>query len=71
MLTAVVEGPSGPEAWLRHVPSGAALTLVPGTPVGELVLRAVEYDFAVFDAPGGSCRVQIGNNLTQRAQGTQ
>ncbi len=71
MLTGVVEGPSGPEAWLRHVPSGAALTLVPGTPVGELVLRAVEYDFAVFDAPGGSCRVQIGNNLTQRAQGNQ
>ena len=66
MLTGIVEGPSGPEAWLRHVPTGTALTLTPGTPVGELILRAVEYDFAVFEGPGGSCRVQVGNNLTQR-----
>lgn len=66
MLTGVVEGPSGTEAWLRHVPTGSQLTLTPGTAVGELVFRAVRYDFAEFDSPSGSCRIQIGNNLTQR-----
>lgn len=70
-VTGIVDGPSGPEVWLRHVPSGTALTLTPGTPVGELILRGVEYDFALFDAPGGSCRVQVGTNLTQRASGAR
>jgi hypothetical protein len=67
LLTGIVEGPGGPEVWLRHVPTGTALTLTPGTPIGELILRAVEYDFALFEGPGGSCRVQVGNNLTQRS----
>jgi hypothetical protein len=66
-LTGVVEGPSGPEAWLRHLPSGALLTLKPGSSIGELIFRSVEYDSGVFDGPGGTCRVQIGSNLTQRA----
>ena len=65
-ITGIVEGPSGAEAWLRHVPSGATLALLPGTPVGELVFRGVEYDFAVFDSPSGPCRIQVGTNLTQR-----
>jgi phage baseplate assembly protein W len=67
LLTGVVEGPSGAEAWLRHLTTGAQLTVLPGTAVGELVFRAVEYDFAVFDGPLGVCKVQVGNNLTQRS----
>lgn len=66
-ITGIVEGPSGPEAWLRHVPTGTNLALLPGTPVGELVFRRVEYDFAVFDSPAGACRIQVGTNLTQRS----
>jgi hypothetical protein len=65
-ITGVVEGPSGAEAWLRHLPSGATLALQPGNAVGELVFRRVEYDFAVFDSPSGACRIQVGTNLTQR-----
>lgn len=65
-ITGIVEGPSGPEVWMRHVPSGSTLAVVPGTPVGELVFRKVEYDFAVFDSPSGPCRIQVGTNLTQR-----
>lgn len=67
VVTGVVEGPGGAEAWLRHVPSGAALALQPGTAVGELVFRGVEYDFALFDSPAGACRIQVGTNLTQRS----
>ena len=66
-ITGIVEGPSGPEAWLRHVPSGATLALLPGVSAGELVFRRVEYDFAVFDSPLGPCRIQVGMNLTQRS----
>ncbi|MCE2880788.1 MAG: hypothetical protein LW636_00320 [Planctomycetaceae bacterium] len=69
LVTGVIEGPAGPEAWLRHVPTGSQLTLTPGVAVGELVFRSVRYDFAEFDAPAGSCRIQIGNNLTQRIGG--
>lgn len=69
MLTGVIDGPAGSEAYLRHVPTGSQLTLTPGAAVGELVFRAVRYDFAEFDSPGGSCRIQIGNNLTQRIGG--
>ena len=67
VITGIVEGPSGPEAWMRHVPSGATLALLPGTSAGELVFRRVEYDFAVFDSPAGPCRIQVGTNLTQRS----
>lgn len=66
-ITGIVEGPAGPEAWLRHVPTGTNLALQPGSPVGELVFRRVEYDFAVFDSPSGACRIQVGTNLTQRS----
>jgi hypothetical protein len=66
-LTGVVDGPSGAEAWLRHLPTGSQLTLQPGAAVGELIFRRVEYDFGVFDSPGGTCRVQVGSNLTQRS----
>ena len=66
-LTGVVEGPSGPELWLRHLPTGTPLTLQPGSAIGELIFRAVEYDSGLFEGPGGTCRVQVGNNLTQRA----
>jgi len=62
-----VEGPAGAEAWLRHLTTGAQLTVLPGTAVGELVFRTVEYDFAVFEGPAGACKVQVGNNLTQRS----
>jgi hypothetical protein len=67
VITGIVEGPSGPEAWMRHVQSGATLALLPGASVGELVFRRVEYDFAVFDSPSGPCRIQVGTNLTQRS----
>lgn len=67
LLTGVVEGPAGAEAWLRHLTTGAQLTVLPGTAVGELVFRTVEYDFAVFEGPAGACKVQVGNNLTQRS----
>jgi len=66
-LTGVVDGPGGAEAWLRHLPTGSQLTLQPGAAVGELIFRRVEYDFGVFDLPGGTCRVQVGSNLTQRS----
>ncbi len=66
-LTGVVDGPGGAEAWLRHLPTGSQLTLQPGAAVGELIFRRVEYDFGVFELPGGTCRVQVGSNLTQRS----
>ena len=66
-ITGVVDGPGGPEAWLRHLPTGTSLALQPGNAVGELTFRRVEYDFAVFDGPSGACRIQVGTNLTQRA----
>lgn len=65
-VTGIVEGPTGTEVWLRHVPSGTPLTLAPGGAVGDLILRSVRYDFAVFEGAGGSFRVQVGNNLSQR-----
>ena len=67
LLTGIVEGPSGPEVWLRHLPTGSQLTLQPGSAIGELIFRRVEYDFGVFELPGGTCRVQVGSNLTQRS----
>ncbi len=66
-LTGVVEGPSGPELWLRHLPTGTPLTLQPGGSIGELIFRGVEYDSGLFEGPGGACRVQVGSNLTQRS----
>ena len=67
-ITGVVEGPSGAEVWLRHLPSGSTLAIQPGTAVGELVFRRAEYDgSAVFDSPAGVCRIQVGTNLTQRS----
>lgn len=68
-VTGVVDGPGGAEAWLRHVPTGSQLTLQPGMPIGDLIFRRVEYDFALFDGLGGSSRVQVGSNLTQRLAG--
>lgn len=67
LVTGIVEGPSGPEVWLRHLPTGSQLTLQPGSAIGELIFRRVEYDFGVFELPGGTCRVQVGSNLTQRS----
>jgi hypothetical protein len=66
-ITGVIEGPSGPEAWLRHLPSGSNVVLHPTMTAGELVFRGVEYDFAVFESPSGACRIQVGTNLTQRS----
>ncbi len=66
-ITGIVEGPTGPEVWLRHLLNGAQLTLTPGAAVGELVLRAVEYDAALFDGFGASFRIQVGSNLMQRS----
>ena len=66
-IAGVIEGPSGPEAWLRHLPSGSNVVLHPTMTAGELVFRGVEYDFAVFESPSGACRIQVGTNLTQRS----
>ena len=68
-VTGVIDGPGGTEAWLRHLPSGSQVTLQPGSPIGDLIFRRVEYDYAVFDGFGGVCRVQVGMNLTQRLAG--
>lgn len=68
-VTGVIDGPGGTEAWLRHLPTGSQVTLQPGSPIGDLIFRRVEYDYAVFDGFGGACRVQVGMNLTQRLAG--
>jgi len=65
-ITGIVEGPSGPEVWLRHLLNGTQLTLTPGGAVGELLLRGVEYDAALFDGFGSKFRIEVGNNLAQR-----
>ncbi len=66
-ITGIVDGPTGPEVWLRHLLNGTPLTLTPGGAVGELVLRGVEYDAALFDGFGASFRIQVGSNLMQRS----
>lgn len=66
-ITGIVEGPTGPEVWLRHLPNGTPLTLTPGGAIGELILRGVEYDAALFDGFGASFRIQVGSNLMQRS----
>ena len=66
-VTGIVEGPTGPEVWLRHLLNGTPLTLTPGGAIGELVLRGVEYDAALFDGFVSSFRIQVGSNLMQRS----
>ncbi|MBI1304777.1 MAG: hypothetical protein GC172_13480 [Phycisphaera sp.] len=66
-ITGIVDGPTGPEVWLRHLQNGTPLTLTPGAAIGELVLRGVEYDAALFDGFGASFRIQVGSNLMQRS----
>ncbi len=66
MLTGVIRGPTGDEAFLRCV-DGSAMQLVPGQAVGELVFRGVTFDLAEFESSGGRVRVRIGDNLAQRS----
>ena len=66
MLTGIVEGPIGPEAWLRHRSSGETLALGPQGRVGEAELLRIEGDRAEFALAGESFAVLVGGSLVDR-----
>lgn len=66
MLTGIVEGPIGPEAWLRHRSSGETLALAPQGRVGEAELMRIEGDRAEFALAGESFAVLVGGSLVDR-----
>lgn len=66
MLTGIVEGPIGPEAWLRHRSNGETLALAPQGKVGEAELLRIEGDRAEFSLAGESFAVLVGGSLVDR-----
>lgn len=66
ILTGIVEGPIGREAWLRHRSSGETLSLTTQGRVGEAELQRIEGDRAEFALAGESFAVLVGGTLVDR-----
>jgi len=66
LLTGLVSGPTGQEAWLRHVSDPQSAILVPGQSIGGLTFLGFTADVAEFAAGETRFRVQIGSSLGNR-----
>ncbi len=66
ILTGIVEGPIGREAWLRHRSSGETLSLTAQGKVGEAELQRIDGDRAEFALAGESFAVLVGGTLVDR-----
>jgi hypothetical protein len=67
LLTGLVEGPGGIEAWLRNGATGERLLLVPGQRVGDAVFHGAQGDAGEFTQDEQRFRVQIGQAMSARA----
>lgn len=66
LLTGLVSGPTGQEAWLRHVSDPQSAILVPGQSIGGLTFLGFTADVAEFSAGETRFRVQVGTSLGNR-----
>lgn len=66
VLTGLIEGAAGPEAWLARRSSDERVALVPQARIGEAVLVAVGRDAAEFLLGEERFRVPIGGTLAER-----
>lgn len=66
LLTGVVEGPIGREAWLRNRASGETLELGVEGRLGEAQLLRIEHDRAEFALGGESFAILVGGSLVDR-----
>ncbi|MBL9147974.1 MAG: hypothetical protein JNM94_04700 [Phycisphaerae bacterium] len=66
LVTSLVSGPLGPEAWLRNATTGETRVVTPGQAIGEAIFVDFDVDIAQFRQGDASFRVQIGRPLTDR-----
>ena len=71
MLTGLVAGEPGDEAWCRHVDSGRTAPLLPGEPLalpdgGTVLLVAIDGEVATIASGEETWRVLVGSTLDQR-----
>lgn len=67
-LTGVAQGPHGPEAWLRHQPSGETRVLTPGQGLDTAIFNAATADADAAEFSLGEKRfiVVVGATMDQR-----
>jgi len=65
-VTGMVEGPSGPEVWLRNAGSGETRTLLPSQRLGDAELLGIQGDRAQFRLGEESFVVLVGSTLGDR-----
>lgn len=63
VLTGVVNGPDGPEAWLRNPATNKRKTIRPGGSIGDAVLVEIEGEDAIFRLDEAIFGVRIGRTL--------
>lgn len=66
MLTGTAEGPSGPEAWIRNVATGATRQMAMGETIDRATLVAASDEWAEFDLKEKRFRVRVGTHLNDR-----
>jgi len=66
LLTGLVSGPTGQEAWLRNASDNRSAILQPGQSMGDLTFLGFTADLAEFAAGEARFRVQVGNSLGTR-----
>ena len=71
MLTGLIEGDPGEEAWCRHLGDGRTATLLPDVPIdlpggGTVVLIGIEGDVATIGSGEETWRVLVGSTLDRR-----
>lgn len=66
LLTGIVEGPAGVEAYFRNAASGEGLMLRPNETIAEFALVGIEADGARMSAGGATYRLRVGDSLEAR-----
>ncbi len=66
VITGVVEGPDGPEVWLRNRKSNASRRLLVGHTIDRLMLAAADGDMAEFADGDRRFKVLVGGRLSDR-----
>lgn len=66
LLTGLVSGPTGQEAWLRNSSDNRSATLLPGQSMGGITFLGFTADIAEFVAGESKFRVQVGTSLGSR-----
>ncbi len=67
LLTGLVDGPSGIEAWFRNGVTGEKIQIVPGQRVGEVTFTGSVGDLGEFSEGQQRFRVQIGAAMNARS----